>query len=80
MRSRDDLRIRLSYDEGKTWAPGKLLQEGGTGYSDMAAGPDGTMYVLYEHVVPAGDKARKHGLTFARFTLDWLTDGKDKFE
>ncbi len=75
MKSRDDLRVRISYDEGKSWQAAKLLQEGGTGYSDMAAGPDGTIYILYEHVV-----AGKHNLALARFTLDWLTDGKDKFE
>ncbi len=58
----------------------KLLQEGGTGYSDMAVGNDGTIYVLYEHVTPDGTAERKRGLTLARFKLEWLTDGQDKFE
>lgn len=80
MRSRDDLRLRLSYDEGKTWPVVKLLQEGGTGYSDMAVGPDGAMYALYEHVVPGGAQGSKHNIALARFTLEWLTEGKDKFE
>jgi sialidase-1 len=79
-KSRDDLRVRLSYDEGKTWPVAKLLQEGGTGYSDMAVGKDGTIYILYEHVTPDGTPERNRGLTLARFTLEWLTDGKDKFE
>jgi sialidase-1 len=79
MMSRDDLRVRLSYDEGQSWPVVKLLQEGGTGYSDMAAGPDGTMYILYEHVV-TGAEGKNHNLAFARFTLEWLTAGKDKFE
>jgi sialidase-1 len=79
MKSRDDLRVRLSYDEGRTWPVAKLLQEGGTGYSDMAVGSDGAIYVLYEHVVPQG-ASRKHSLTLARFTLEWLTDGTDRIE
>jgi sialidase-1 len=80
MQARDDLRIRLSYDEGKSWPVSKLLQEGATGYSDMAAGPDGAIYIVYEHVTQDGTAGKKHDLTFARFSLGWLTDGKDKFE
>lgn len=70
MRSRDDLRIRMSEDGGKTWAVSKLLQQGRTGYSDMAAAPDGSVFILYEHV--SGGKA---SLTFSHFTLDWLRGG-----
>jgi sialidase-1 len=80
MKARDDLRIRLSYDEGKTWPVSKLLQEGATGYSDIAAGRDGQLYIVYEHVVDDGTPERKRNLTFARFSLDWLTDGKDTFD
>lgn len=80
MKSRDDLRVRLSYDEGITWPVARLLQEGGTGYSDMAVGPDGTVYILYEHVLPDGSPDKKHDLTLAHFTPEWLTDGEDKFE
>jgi sialidase-1 len=80
MKSRDDLRVRMSYDEGQTWPVSKLMQEGGTGYSDMAVAPDGRLFILYEHVLPDEGKGRKHNLTLARFTLEWLTDGKDRFE
>jgi sialidase-1 len=80
MKSRDDLRIRLSYDEGKTWPVVKRLEDGATGYSDMAVGSDGTIYILYEHVIQDGTKESKHNLSFASFTLEWLTGGKDKFE
>jgi sialidase-1 len=64
-RQRKDLTLRLSYDEGKTWPVSKVLQSGPTDYSDLAVGPDGTIYCLY------------NGLTLGRITLDWLTDGKD---
>ena len=72
---RTDLTVRLSYDEGRTWPVSRLLQEGTTGYSDMAVGPDGTICILYEDVPD-----RKRGLALARFTLDWLTEGRDRFE
>ena len=35
--------------------------------------PDGTMLCLYEN----GEKSQYEKITLARFTLDWLTDGKD---
>jgi sialidase-1 len=76
-RPRNDLRVRLSYDEGKTWPHSKLLLAGPTGYSDMAAGPDGTVYILYEQAIPA---EKKVNLLLGSFGLDWLTDGKDKFK
>jgi sialidase-1 len=76
MRSRDNLTLRISYDEGKTWPVHKLLEAGGTGYSDLASGPDGTIYALYEQVGKDG----KHNLMFARLTLEWLTDGSDSWE
>jgi len=75
MLSRDNLTLKLSYDEGKTWPVSKLLEGGGTGYSDLAAGADGAIYALYERVEDG-----KRNLTFARITLEWLTDGKDSWE
>lgn len=80
MLSRDDLTIKLSYDEGKTWPVSKLLEAGGTGYSDMAAGPDGTTYIVYERMERDGTPQGKRSLYFTRFGLPWLTDGKDRYE
>jgi sialidase-1 len=77
---RNDLRVRLSYDEGKTWPHSKLLLAGPTGYSDMAAGPDGSIYILYEQVDGAGTPDRRQNLVLARLTLEWLTSGNDRFE
>ena len=65
---RRNLSIKLSYDEGKSWAVNKVLEPGGSAYSDMAVLADGTILCFYE---------RKHFLTVARFNLEWLTDGKD---
>ena len=48
-RDRKNLSVKLSYDEGDTWPVNKSLEPSWTsGYSDLAAGPDGTVYCLYE--------------------------------
>jgi len=67
---RKNMTIRLSYDEGKTWPVAKVLYDGSAAYSDLVVLPDGHLGCLYER-----DNYRK--ITFARFSLDWLTDGKD---
>lgn len=70
--------VRLSYDDGKTWPIEKTLEPGESGYTDMAVGPDGAIYVAYEHGSIKDQKtfAPKY-LAVARFDLAWLTDGKD---
>lgn len=68
---RANLTIRLSYDEGKTWPVARVLSTGSAAYSDLVVLPDGTVGCLYER-----DNYGK--ITFARFTLDWLTEGKDQ--
>jgi sialidase-1 len=68
---RRDMTVRLTYDEGKTWPVAKLLYAGLAAYSDLVVLPDGTIGCFYER-----DGYRK--ITFAHFTLGWLTDGKDQ--
>jgi len=70
--SRKNLVVRLSYDEGKSWEVKKTIDEGIVKYSDLAVLPDKTILCLYE--------TNKGGpLYVARFNLEWLTDGKNKF-
>jgi sialidase-1 len=71
---RVDLTVRLSYDEGKTWPESKLLQAGPAAYSCLARLPDGGVLCFYEN----GEKSSIDKLTLARFTIDWLTGGRDK--
>ena len=66
--------VRLSYDEGKTWLAGKLIHPGPSAYSCLAVLPDTSVVCLYE----GGRRHRREGLTLARFTLEWLTDGADR--
>ncbi len=62
--------VRVSYDEGKTWPVAKTIWEGSFAYSCLTVLPDNSIGLLYER----DDYQR---ITFARFTLEWLTDEKD---
>jgi sialidase-1 len=82
-RDRKNLSLKLSYDDGKTWAVNKSLEPGYSAYSDLAMLPDGTLLCFYERG-RRGDEAKKKtgsyaGLTLARFNLEWLTDNQDHF-
>ncbi len=74
---RQNVSVKLSYDEGQTWPVSKPVEPGISGYSDLAVGPDGTIYLFYESGSPTGLGTNVQFLTLARFDLQWLTDGKD---
>jgi sialidase-1 len=76
-RSRENETIRLSYDEGVTWPVAKTIEPERSGYADIAAGPDGMIYCLYERGFNPDNPLNTRYLTLARFNLEWLTDGKD---
>src|SRR5687767_12716728 len=59
--------IRLSRDEGKTWAASRVLYPGSFAYSCLASMPDGSVGCLFER-----DGYRK--TSFVRFTVDWIED------
>lgn len=67
---RHNLTIRISYDEGRTWSAGKVVNPGASAYSSLTILENGDIGVLYEN----GNARTK----FASFTLEDLTDGKDK--
>jgi sialidase-1 len=76
---RYNLTIRLSYDEGATWTAGKTLWPHPASYSDIVVLDDQTIGYVYER----GDKGSTHywdEVHFARFNLEWLTDGRDHIE
>ena len=64
--------VFVSYDEGRTWPVKRVLCERSFAYSCLTRLPDGTIGCLYE-----AEGTSK--IVFARFTLDWLTGGADKF-
>lgn len=67
---RKNLAVRISYDEGRSWSKGKVVDLGPSAYSDMTILEDGSIGILYE---PGYSEIR-----FTRITLEDLTDGEDK--
>ncbi|MCB1089697.1 MAG: exo-alpha-sialidase, partial [Verrucomicrobiae bacterium] len=63
---REKLSIKLSHDDGATWAANRLLEDGPSAYSDLAVASDGTVLCFYE---------RDKRLTVARFNLEWVEAG-----
>jgi sialidase-1 len=74
-RDRRNVSVKISYDEGQTWAVNKTIEEKWSAYSDIAVTQNGTILCFYGR----GEKANFAGdrLTMARFNLEWLTDGAD---
>ena len=64
---RENLTIRLSYDEGQTWPAAKVLEKGPGAYSDLAVLPDDRIGCLFED-----DGYRR--IVFTGFSLQWLTE------
>ena len=62
--------VRVSYDEGKTWPVAKMIYKDYFGYSCLTTMPDGEIGCLFET-----EGCSK--ILFQRFSLEWLTDGKD---
>ncbi|MFC5683096.1 sialidase family protein [Flavobacterium sp. MAHUQ-51] len=72
-KGRMNLTVRVSYDEGKNWTEGKKIYGGGSAYSSLTILSNGDIGVFFEK-----DDYKQN--TFVRFSLKWLTDGKDKFK
>ena len=73
---RYNLTVRLSYDEGQTWTAGKTIWPHPGSYSDFVVLDDRTIGYVYERG-PKGSTHYWDEIHFARFNLEWLTDGRD---
>lgn len=71
---RKRLTVKLSSDEGKTWPVSRVLEPGWSGYSDLAAGRDHSIYCLYESGCINNMMWDVQAVTFARFNRAWLTE------
>ncbi len=71
--ARVNMTVKISYDEGETWNEGKVVFPGSAAYSSLTVLDDYTIGLLYE----ANDYQE---IKFARFSLDWLTDGADALQ
>jgi len=69
-------RVRMtvwaSFDGAENWTTKRLVYEGISAYSSLAADKDGNIYLLFE----SGEKKLYDKITLARFSLDWLLEGK----
>jgi sialidase-1 len=70
-------RVRMtvwaSFDRGETWPVKRLVYEGPSAYSSLAAAADGTVYLLFER----GKKKLYESVAVARFNLAWLAGNRD---
>lgn len=74
---RQNLVIKVSYDEGETWPVEKVICAGRSIYSSIAFSViDGKIYVYWEKNL-SGNDADGFDLVVSTMTLDWITDGKD---
>ncbi len=64
---RENLSIRLSMDEGKTWSAGKTIYPGSAAYSDLTVLNDGDIGLVYE-------KDNYGKIAYVRFSLEWILD------
>lgn len=72
--NRTNVSMWISYDEGATWPLKKMLCEGTSAYSSITILPDGTIGVYLEQ-----DESVPYKMYYLNFSLEWLTDGKDKY-
>jgi len=62
---RNNMTVRLSYDDGKTWTDGKTIYQGGSAYSSLTILANGDIGLFFEK-----DDYKEN--VFVSFTLDWL--------
>ncbi len=77
--TRKNVSVKLTYDEGATWSYTKSICPGYSAYSSLTILPDNTIGIFYENGKWDGNLPGPDGmeLYFARFSLNWLTDGAD---
>lgn len=72
---RTNVSVYVSYDEGETWPVKKSICPTGSGYSALTILPDGTIGAFVEENYDSSD----YSIYFLNFSLEWLTDGTDKY-
>jgi sialidase-1 len=72
-KKRINMTVRLSYDDGKTWPVNRMVHSTESAYSCLTVLPDMEIACLYER----GVQHAYERITFARFSLEWLTEEKD---
>ncbi|MBN1853394.1 MAG: exo-alpha-sialidase [Pirellulales bacterium] len=70
---RYQMSVWASFNGAATWPVKRLVDHGHSAYSSLAAGKDGTIYLLYE----GGEKKLYDEINIAVFNMKWLLDGKN---
>lgn len=73
IRSRRNLTLRLSRDEGRSWPHSRVLNESLAGYSDMAVTKEGKILCVFEN----GEKDYCEKISIVEVDRAWLAAGKD---
>lgn len=66
---RENMTLRMTLDEGRTWPVSRVLYPGPSAYSSLAVLPNRSIACLYER----GEKSPYERIVFVRVTLDWLS-------
>mgnify|MGYP000465857734 CR=1 FL=1 len=72
-KERENMTIRLSYDECETWPVSKCIWAGPSAYSDLVVTPNNQVGCLFE----CGVKKPYETISLALFSIEWLTGGVD---
>jgi sialidase-1 len=72
-KKRENLTVRISYDEGNTWSEGKCIYPGGAAYSTLTILKNGDIGLVFE-------KDNYTENPFVSFSLEWLTHGADQYK
>ncbi len=73
---RKHLTVRLSLDDCRTWTASRRLEDGPSGYSDLAVLPNGTLLCLYECGIVRRMFDDRY-LRLARFNTEWIREEND---
>jgi len=74
LRFRQNLTIKMSVDEGKSWTHQQILDPGVAAYSDLTSrGTD--LFVIYELGPVLDSQTKPAHLTVARVSADWISGG-----
>ncbi len=75
---RERMTVRVSRDEGATWPMSRVIHDGPAAYSSLVVLDDLSIGLLYERGTAATPGSPYERITFTRFSLEWLSDGKDR--
>jgi sialidase-1 len=70
---RENMAVRVSYDEARTWSAPRTIYPGPSAYSDLAIMPDLSVGTIYEN----GKVWPYSKITFTRMDFDWITRGEN---